>query len=1056
MRFPNTSQNRIAFIAADQIWTAPRAGGLATQLTTDPARKMLPRFSPDGRWIAFTSVHGATADVEIIQADGGPPRRLTYESIPGIVRGAPDNMVVTWTPDSRSVVFLSRKTSWNRWVERPFAVSLQSGLPTPLPVDQSGFLSFGPDGHSFALNRVMRDFDPWKRYHGGQAQAVSIYDPATSQLRTITNWQGTNAQPMWAGEKIYFLSDRGPSARKNIWVQDLGSGTTRQVTHFKDFDADFPSLGAGAISFQQGGLLWRLDLPSETLHKLDIQIPGNRSLVAPRMVDAASAIRSQDGFQYPWPFKLIDYALSPDGSRAAFSAHGDIVMVPVAAGAPRNLTNSTDADDDHPSFSPDGKMIATTTDLTGEQQIAIRPVAGGPARILTHFKTGFPYLPIWSPDGTRLAFGDASHNLWLLDIRDGALLQVARNPVHEIRDPDFSPNGQWLAFSTRRSNGAAAIHLFDIAHRRDIVVSNARENDMKPVFSADGRFLVFISARRPAVVQSDSQRDFITTFSTGLYAAVLRKDDTAPEAAGGPAATSSSSRASFRIDLDGLMQRVVPLPASSGTISDLAVRGNHVFYQTDPVETLTAPLGGTHASLHRLDLAKGNDTVIVNDLANFTISADGSRVLYATDAGEWHVCDAAPGHQADILLPTAHLQVRVAPLLQWREMFENTWRLDRDLFVQPDMDGRNWAEIRRAYATFLPKLRSPSDMTYLLQQLQGELSSSHMVVSPADEETLPAVAEARPIGADLALDASSGRYRLAHIYQGDNSRPKQASPLTAPGIMAQEGSFLLAINGTELKAPQNPDQLLAATTGMLTLSLAASPNGPRHDVRIKPLRNELAVREADWVDNNRETVERISGGRLGYLYLPDMMAGGVIAMTQPITDKQGLVVDVRYNRGGFVTPWALQRLHQTPFGYFVNRQGGTEPRPATSMPGPAILLANQYSASDAEQFAYFFKQQGGTLVGLRTMGGVRGIASEWQLMDGTGITVPFNQIYTADGTWPVEGQGVDPDVRVDQQPAAVLASQDPQLETATRLLMGMIAPHPTQTPKPPPAPKYAG
>ncbi len=1052
MRFPNTSRDRIAFIAADQLWTAPRTGGTATALTADPARKMLPRFSPDGRWIAFTSVHGATADVDVIPAGGGQARRLTYAAVPGIVRGAPDNMVVTWTPDSQSVVFLSRKASWNRWMERPFAVSLAGGMPKPLPVDRSGFLSFGPDGRSFAFNRVMRDFDAWKRYQGGQAQAVSIYDPATLRLRTITDWTGTNAQPMWAGNKIYFVSDRDASRRRNIWVEDLSSGATRQVTRFTDFDIDFPSLGAGAISFQEDGRLWRLDLPSETLRPLDIRFSGNSPSVAPRTAEAASAIRSEDGFQYPWPLKLIDYALSPDGSRAAFSARGDIVMVPTGAGAPQNLTHSTDADEDHPAFSPDGRMIAYTTDSTGEQQIAVRPAAGGPERILTHFTRGFPYLPVWSPDGARLAFGDASHNLWLLDVRNGHLLQVARNPVREIRDPGFSPDGQWLAFSTQRSGGVAAIHLFGIATRRDIVVSDPLENDTKPVFSPDGRFLLFISSRRPEVIQPDLQRDdFTTTFSTGLYAAVLRKDDTAPAAAGGPAASSSATPA-FRIDFDGLMQRVVPLPAPAANISDLVVRGSHVFYQADPVATLAGPLAGTRSTLHLLDLTKGEDTVLIDGLADFTVSGDGRRVLYSTDNGAWRVSDVGPAHTENVSLATAQLQVRVAPLQEWREIFENAWRLDRDLFVQADMGGRNWAGVRRAYENFLPLLRSRADLTYLLQQLQGELGSSHMVVSGAGGEPAPAVAEARLIGADMALDAPSGRYRLAHLYQGDNSRPEQRSPLTAPGVAAPEGSFLLAIDGKELKAPDDPDRLLAAGTGMITLSLAARPDGPRHDVRINPLRNELALREADWVARNRKTVDRMSGGKLGYLYLPDMLAGGVIAMAQAPGDKAGLVVDVRYNRGGFITPWVLQKLRETPLGYFANRQGGTEPRPATAMAGPAILLANQYSVSDAEQFACFFKQQGGKVVGLRTAGGVRGIASEWQLMDGGGITVPFNQIYSADGKWLVEGHGVDPDVPVDNQPAAVLAGQDQQLEDATRMLMNRIGKHPTGMPAPPPAP----
>jgi tricorn protease len=1051
MRFPNTSRDRIAFVAADQIWTAPRTGGRARELTTDPTRKMLPRFSPDGRWIAFTAVHGATADVEIIPADGGPARRLTYAALPGIVRGAPDNMVVTWTPDSRSIVFLARKASWNRWVERPFAAPLDGGMPSPLPVDRSGFLSFSPDGRSFAFNRVMRDFDPWKRYEGGQAQAVSIYDPGTRQIRTITDWKGTSAEPMWAGRKIYFVSDRDPTRRRNIWVKDLSSGATRQVTYFTDFDIDIPSLGAGAISFQEAGRLWRLDLPSETLHPLDIEIAGNHASVAPRTMDAASAIRTEDGYQYPWPLKFIDYAISPDGSRAAFSARGDIVVVPAGAGAPQNLTNSTDADEDHPAFSPDGRMIAYTTDSTAEKQIAVRPLAGGPERILTHFTTGFLYLPVWSPDGARLAFGDASHNLWLLDIRNGNLLQVARNPVREIRDPGFSPDGQWLAFSTQRPGGAASIHLFDIAHGRDIVVSDPLENDTKPVFSPDGRFLLFISSRRGTVLQSDSRQDFTTTFSAGLYAAVLRKDDTAPAAAGGSASTASATRL-FRIDLDGLMRRVVPLPTKAANISDLVVRGTRMFYQADPVESLTGPSPGAGSSVHLLDLSKGEDTVLIDDLANFTVSGDGNRVLYATDAGEWHVCDVAPGHRENIVLPTGRLQVRVAPLQEWREIFENTWRLDRDLFVQADMGGRDWAGVRRTYEAFLPLLRSPSDATYLLQQLQGELGSSHMIVSQPDDGKTQSVAEARPIGADLALDASSGRYRLAHVYRGDNSRPDLQSPLTAPGVVAPEGSFLLAIDGTELKAPDDPDRLLAVTTGMLTLSLSATPDGPRHDVQIKPLRNELALRQSDWVAHNRETVGRISGGRLGYVYLPDMMAGGVMAMTQPTEDKEGLVVDVRYNRGGFITPWVLQKLRETPLGYFVNRQGGTEPRPATAMQGPTIVVANQYSVSDAEQFAYFFKQQGGQVVGLRTTGGVRGIASEWQLMDGGGITVPFNQIYSAAGQWPVEGHGVDPDVLVDDQPVAVLAGQDPQLDVATRMLMRMIGNRSSRMPRPPPTP----
>ncbi len=1058
MRFPNTSRDRIAFVAADQLWTAPRAGGRATALTNDPSRKMLPRFSPDGHWIAFTAVHGATSDVEVIPAEGGAVRRLTYSSLPGIVRGAPDNMVVGWTPDGRSVVFLSRKSSWNRWLERPFVVSVQGGMPKPLPIDRSGFLSFGPDGRKMALNRVMRDFDPWKRYEGGLAQAVSIYDPDTRRLRTITDWKGTNAQPMWVGSRIYFLSDRDKARRENIWVYDLHGGRTRQVTRFTGFDIDFPSLGSGAISFQEGGRLWRLDLPDETLHPLDLDVPVDPGAMSPRMASAESSLRDQDGFQYPSAFKLVDFGLSPDGSRAAFSAHGDIVLVPTGPGAPQDLTNSSGADEDHPAFSPDGRWVAYTTDATGEQQVAVRPAAGGPERILTRFGHGVLYLPVWSPDGARLAVADGSHDLWLLDASGGGVVRVAHNPVGEIRDPGFSPDGRWLAFSTRRASGTASIHLFEIATRRDTVVSDPIESDIRPVFSPDGRFLLFVSYRRSAVVQSDLDRSFVTTFSTGLYAAVLRKDDTAPIAAGGIAVASRSAGLplpAFRIDLDGLMRRAVPLPAAPGNISDLAVRGTRVFFQLDPVSSVPGPLPGGRSSLHVLDLDGAADAVVLDGLSGFAVSGDGRRVMYETEAGGWRIADAAAGGEhGSVALATAELRVRVDPKEEWREMFENAWRLDRDLFVQPDMDGRDWNAVRTAYTSYLPLLRSPYDLDYLLQQLQGELGSSHMVILPA-ATVAPPVAEARPIGADLAPDPVSGRYHLAHIYRGDSSRPADRSPLAAPGVDASEGSFLLAINGTELKTPDDPDRLMAGATGTLALSLASTPTGPRHEVRIEPLRNELALRQADWVAANRATVDRLSGGRLGYLYLPDMEAGGVEAMAHDYTaqaGREGLVVDVRYNRGGFITPWVLQQLQAQPLGYFVNRELGTEPRPATATAGPKIVLANQYSASDAEQFAFFFKQGGGTVVGSRTQGGVKGIASVWQLMDGTGITVPFNQIYTASGGWVVEGHGVDPDVSVNEEPAALLAGQDPQLEAATRLLMARISTHPTSMPAPPASP----
>jgi tricorn protease len=524
-RYPNAHAGKIVFVADGNVWQVARTGGTAEKLTSDLGQDMFPRYSPDGKWIAFTANYQGNEDVYVIPAGGGPARRLTfdsdvYEKTGG--RHGPDNMVVTWTPDSKNIVFLSRRDAWNTWISQLFSVPVSGGLPVKLPLDSGGLLTYGPDGHSIAYNRIFRNFRTWKRYEGGLAQQVFTYDFDTKTLNRITDWKGTNTSPMWYGRKIYFLSDRDSNWRANIWVYDQDTKKTREVTHFTDYDIDFPSLGDDAITFQQGGKLYVLDLPTEKLHALDVTVPDDGVRTQPRVVAVKDAIRDAD------MSGNTDYALAPNGKRALFSARGDIYSVPAEDGAIRDLTRTEDADEDHPAWSPDGKMVAYTTDITGGQQIAVRAAEGGAEKILTHFDTGYFYGPVFSPDSKLLAFSDNAHRLWVVGVDGSAPRLVAQNRYGEIHDQAFSPDGRYLAYSLNRDAQQHALWLYDIAANHAVQISEAHNDDQVPVFSPDGKYLFFYSSRHENPVISDTEFAFITLKSGGIYVAPLARDTASP------------------------------------------------------------------------------------------------------------------------------------------------------------------------------------------------------------------------------------------------------------------------------------------------------------------------------------------------------------------------------------------------------------------------------------------------------------------------------------------------------------------------------------------------
>ncbi len=1089
-RFPQPFGDRVVFVADGNIWSVPRAGGTAERLTSAPGQDLLPRVSPDGRWIAYTEAGNAGTDVWVIPAAGGAARRLTYHPATEAGTGGrhgPDNMVVTWTPDSSAVVYLSRREQWNTWIQDAYQVPVAGGAPSKLPLDSAvGLMTYGPDGHSIAYNRIFRNFRTWKRYNGGLAQQVFTYDLNARRLTQVTDWSGTNTSPMWVGNRIYYLSDQDSNRRANIWCLDLDTRQTREVTHFTDYDIDFPALGGAgkdtAIAFQQGGRLYVLDLPGEQLHQVPVSVPDDNPRTRTRAADVHDMVRDQDMAQQ------VDYALAPNGKRSLFSARGDLFSVPTEQGATRNLTATQGADEDHPAFSPDGRTIAYTTDSSGSQQVAVRPAEGGPERLLTHAKEGYFYGPVWSPDGKALAVSDNAHRLWLVGLDGGAPRQVAQDRLTEIHDQAFSPDGRWLAFSMafRDHQRRRDLYLYEIAGGHLTRLGAGDGTDSNPAWSPDGKYLYFESSRHENTVLSDTEFDFSVLKSTGLYAIPLAagtasplaprsdeadvagEDDKAEPGAAAknkhegehaPRGKPAAPVPPIRVDLDRMMDRAVVVPVDPGNIAQMDARDQKIIYLTQPISLIEGSLKGEKSTLHVYDFAKRHDAVVTEDVDGYALSADGRKVL-VRQGHDYVVLDVKPDAAKDQdsrhKLDLGHLRMLVDPRAEWAEMFENAWRLERDFFFSPVMNGQNWQSVHDSYARLLPLLGSREDLNWLIGQVNGEIGNSHTYVGGGDDGDTTPKAHPALLGVDWALDAASGRYRIATIYPGDNTRDDYRSPLAEPGLAVKPGDFVLAIDGEALHAPTDPDSLLQLSDPEQTveLTVADSPTGPPRHVSVRPVKAELSLHEAAWIAHSRQTVDRLSGGRVGYVYMSDMEQLGLQQFVRQFysqLDRQALIIDDRWNGGGFVAPMALERLRRVLVVLGTNREAAAVTEPSEMIGGPKITLLNHWSASDGDIFPWLFKRYGlGKLLGTRSWGGVRGIRGNWKMMDGGYVTIPEDAMYTPDSKWGVENHGVDPDIEVENEPADLLAGHDRQLETAVDLMVKAIGDGKPGLPAPPP------
>jgi len=1065
LRFPDIHGEHVVFTYAGDLWRAPAAGGDAVRLTSHPGLELFPKVSPDGRWVAFTGQYEGDEQVYVMPLEGGVPEQLTFYPARGPLppRWGYDNQVYGWTPDSERVLFRSMRAGWDLTDTRLYTVPRTGGPAEALAPPVAGGGELSPDGKRLVYSPLTRDFRTWKRYEGGWAQDLFVFDLETYASTPVAHHVRTERDPMWIGERIVFASDR--TGTLNLFEYDLASGALEQLTQSTTWDVRWPSRGAaGEVVYEFAGELRVYDTRTRTDRAVPIRVPDDGVASRPARVSAADHI---DGF-----------ALAPKGERALFSARGDVFSAPIEKGAVRNLTQSSGAHDRSARWSHDGRQIAFISDASGEDEVWIVPQDGSaPPRQLTRGGDRMLFGLEWSPTAAHIAFHDKSNRLRVVEVATGEVRDIARNPGGGIGDASWSPDGGWLAFSLTDPNGMRSIHLWSAADGAVHRVTGELWSEYEPVFAPSGDYLYFLSDRDFAPqLFTGLEWNFAVNRTTGVFALALRKDvahplppesdevdlgdesaDEADEGEDEEDQQKPEPPAPVEIDLGGLAERVARLPIAADNLSGLSANEGHLFYLRSG-----APYYGRDSeretALMVFDLKEREASVLVDGVDGYTLSPKGTHVLVAAD-GEFHRYDAAPkSAESSASVSTDGLYVDRIPREEWAEVFRQVWRRFRDFFYVENMHGYDWDALRAQYEALLPHVGHRSDLNYVIGELIAELNAGHAYVSGGDwySPTRPRVAL---LGAELELDAASGRYRITRILRGQNEEERYRSPLTEIGVTVAEGEFLFAVDGVELTAAADPYRTLRHRAGRpIELLVGATAEiGAARKVTVSPISSEAELRYLAFVERNRQRVAELSNGRLGYVHVPDMGEDGIrefIKWFYGQIRKDGLVVDVRNNGGGNVSQMLIERLRRTLLSTgFARNSDYTDTYPSAVFTGPVVCVLNENSASDGDIFPWMFKTAGlGPLIGKRSWGGVVGITDHGPLIDGGSCNVPEFGNNDRFGDWAVEGYGVDPDIVVENDALSVLGGFDRQLERAVAEALQRCATQPAALPARPAPP----
>lgn len=1042
LRYPDVSATQVAFVHAGDIFVAPRAGGTARRLTSHAGLELFPKFSPDGSQIAFSAEYSGTRQVWVIPSAGGEPRQLTYKSDigPQPPRGGFDYRVLDWTPDGQQVLVRINTVPWDDRAGRPHLVPLDGGLPTPFAIPETGGGSLSPDGQQFVFTPIDREFRTWKRYRGGRAQELWIFDRQGGTSRQLTQHPATDNQPAWVGDKIYFASDR--DYQLDLYSIDPAGGEAVKVTDLPDFDVLWPSGGPDAVVFEQGGALWLHQPSSGQTRQVVVQVPSDLPGRQPRFAKVAGQIESFD--------------ISPAGERAIFGARGELFSVPAKHGEARNLSRTPQAREHSVVISPDGSTLAYLSDASGEYEFYLRPADGsGQARRLTTDGDIWRLPPVYSPDGRFLAYSDRRMRLRYVDIDSGRSIDVDQTSLGgEITQYHWSSDSRYLAYSLTGSGGLGEVWLYDREQDRRQRVSDPDYNAGDPAFDPKGRYLYFGSDRDYNLAFESVEFDYFYQRSRKLFAIALRSDVDSPmaprsdEIATGSAAAKDNGKApAGGIEWEGLADRTVALELPGGGYGSLLANEAGLFF--------LAVEGQGPGQLRFYDLEAREAKKVADRIGAYALSADGKKLLLQ-QGEDYYIADAKPETALTGKLDLAKLELRIDPPTEWAQMFRDGWRILRDWFYDEGLHGNDWDAVYARYAALLPHVASRADLDYLFGEIAGELNAGHVYVNRGDEPSIERKAGGL-LGAEFERD-ESGYFRFARIFRGVPGMAVYTAPLDQPGARVQDGEYLISVNGVDARSVRNPYQLLENTAGrQLQIEVNARPQAAgARSLRVVALASEQDLRYLDWINSRRAEVDRLSGGRIGYVHLPNTAVEGnreLVRQLWPQIGKDALIIDDRYNGGGFIPDRMIEVLSRKPLNYWSRRGLQPQATPFISHPGPKAMLINGLSSSGGDALPYYFRKLGlGPLIGTRTWGGLIGISGNPGLADGGSLLAATFRFLDTDGRWAVENEGVSPDIEVIDYPHLVGAGQDPSLEKAVEVLLAELQRNPPREVKAPAPP----
>ncbi len=1064
LRWPAVSQTRIAFSYAGDLWVVAREGGEAQRLTSGVGAETRPRFSPDGSMIAFTAEYDGNPDVYVVPASGGDPRRLTYH---------PDaDVAVGWTADGRRILFHSHRASSND-PDKFFTIPVEGGFPTELPLPMADDGSFSPDGAKLAYVPAFQWQQAWKRYRGGQTKAIWIVNLADLGLEKIPRDNSNDFNPMWVGDKVYFLSDRGGPV--SLFAYDTRRREVAEVVHNEGLDLKAASAGAGAIVYEQFGSLHLLDLASGRSTRVEVRVAGDFPEARPHFAKLEAK-------------KILSARISPSGQRALFEAHGEILTVPAEKGDVRNITRTPGAADRDPSWSPDGKSIAWFSDESGEYALHVRDQngLGEIKKIGLGDPPSFFYAPTWSPDSKKIAYSDKRLNLWHVDLAKGTPVRVDTDLFEDGASFNqvWSPDGKWLAYTRQLRSHFHALFVYSVDSGKPTQVTDGMSDALFPAFDPNGKYLYFTASTDVGLTAGagGDMSGLYRPVTRTVYVVVLTKDQPSPlapesddekgeeakkEGSGAAdkdkAAKKDKEPVKVQIDFERINQRILAMPIPARNYLGLSAgKEGELFLGEGPqISTFDGPPAFV---VQKFVLKTRKTEKLLEGVSAFVVSGNGEKMLYK-QGEQWFIGGTAaapkpgegPPKPGEGPLKLAEMEVYVDPRAEWKQMYHEVWRIERDFFYDPGHHGLDLLAAEKFYAPYLDQINRRDDLNYLFVEMLGNLTVGHMFVGGGDLPE-PKKVKGGLLGADYTIE--NGRYRFARVYDGENWNPKLQAPLTQPGVNVVAGEYLLAVNGRSLSATDPIYGFFEGTAGrQVVLKVGPKPDGAgSREVTVVPVESEAGLRNLAWIEGNRRKVDEMTGGRVAYVYLPDTFVDGYTNFNRYYfaqIGREAAVIDERFNHGGLLADYMVDYLRRPLMNMVTTREGNDQAEPVAAIFGPKVMIVNQFAGSGGDALPWYFRKLGlGPIVGTRTWGGLIGIGGYPQLIDGGFVMAPRWAIYGLNGEWEVENRGIRPDIEVEMDPKAVREGHDPQLEKAVEVVMEMLRKSPMPTPKRPAYPDY--